>query len=237
MAAELIPVEAPDLQPLRSSFEQSQLESEFKAMVIAVFNAMIRDRERAANLLGMPHLGDDALMMRNIKADGLAVVHSDSTKLRFLLKAWRARNPQRGTKFLRTYLQALWPNQCTVEQLWMPLATANEYPVGLVPDGDPATHFLTSRSRVNVSTDTDDGTGLAEVARAFRSTMPARKLLELRLHGLAESSFGLANAAAVTMPLYGRGTLQNSNTAPHGGVSTANGAAVTMPIYLTGTLA
>ena len=53
--------------------------------------------------------------------------------------------------FLQTYLQTVWPNEWSIDQFWHPIATAVEYPAHKTVDGDPATHFLTSRVRVGES--------------------------------------------------------------------------------------
>jgi hypothetical protein len=62
---------------------------------LSVFNTYLRPRERQINLHGMPHLGDTEPIVRH-----------DATRTAFLLKAARARNPNRGMIFLRQYLQS-----------------------------------------------------------------------------------------------------------------------------------
>lgn len=126
--AALIPVDAPTLTPLRGSFEYDQLESEMKAVFLAVFESMLRASERRLNLYGMPHLGDSELIERAMKDAGLSIVRRNTTRTSFLLKAARARNPRRGMIFLRQYLQSVWPNVWQVEPLWHPVATAANYP-------------------------------------------------------------------------------------------------------------
>jgi hypothetical protein len=73
---------------------------------LSVFNTYLRPRERQINLHGMPHLGDTELIERTLKDYGLAIVRHDATRTAFLLKAARARNPNRGMIFLRQYLQS-----------------------------------------------------------------------------------------------------------------------------------
>jgi hypothetical protein len=128
MTNPLRPFDAPDLQPLRNSFEYDQLEADMKDAFMAVFNKYIRPAERQANLVGMPHLGDSDLIERTLKDYGLSIVKRDATRTAFLLKAARARNPRRGMIFLRQYLQSVWPGVWRVEPLWHPIATANVYP-------------------------------------------------------------------------------------------------------------
>lgn len=131
----LTPIERPTLQPLQNSFEYDQLESELKAIFIEVFESMIRERERRLNLYGMPHLGDTDLIERALKDSGLAIVRRDDTRMSFLLKAARSRNPRRGMIFLRQYLQSVWPNVWQVQPLWHPIASAANYPHELTPLG------------------------------------------------------------------------------------------------------
>lgn len=131
----LVPVEVPDLEPLRRSFEYDQLESELKEAFFAVFEKMIRPAERQLNLYGMPHLGDDVLIERALKDAGMAIVRRNSVRSGFLLKAAKSRNPRRGMLFLAQYLQSVWPNVWKIEQLWHPVALAADYPAHAVPAG------------------------------------------------------------------------------------------------------
>lgn len=133
MAANLIPIDAPALQPLANSAEYDQLESDLKAIFTSVYNALIRPRERQLNLYGMPHLGDTELMERVLKLNGLPIIRRDDTRTSFLMKAALARNPRRGMIFLKQYLQATWPNVWKVEPLWHPIATADQYPADVTP--------------------------------------------------------------------------------------------------------
>lgn len=125
----LIPVDPPDLQPLRESFEFDQLETELKAIFMKVFADTLRPLERRLNLYGIPHRGDIELIERAMKDSGLAILRRNETRAGFLLKAARSRNPRRGMHFLRQYLQSVWPNVWMVEPLWHPIATAANYPV------------------------------------------------------------------------------------------------------------
>lgn len=210
--SDLTPIDAPALAPLTESFEFDDVESQLKASFVKVFNDLIRDRERQLNLYGMAHLGDESLLQNNLKADGLSVMKRDAVQMRFLLKAARARNERRGTLFIKKYLQAIWPNVWKLEPLWMPLATANQYPVGITPTGDPSTHFLTGRYRITLPVDSDNGLGLTELSKAFRSVLAARLMLEMRLGTVLSNTGnqgGLAIAGgAVGMTIfYGSGTL------------------------------
>lgn len=211
--SKLIPVPVPALQPLARSFEFDALETELKAVVMAVFENMLRERERNLNLYGMAHLGGEDLMASALKSDGIAMVRRSFTRMQFLMKANRSRNPRRGLLFIKKYLQAIWPNIWLVEPLWQPIATAAAYPVGAIPNGDPTTHFLTGRVRITLPVSSDNGLGLTEIARAFRSTLPARLMLEFKLGTQFDSSgnnggLALANGAIGIMPFTAIGILK-----------------------------
>jgi hypothetical protein len=211
--SDLNPIDPPALAPLANSFDYDQLEGDLKTIFMDVFESMMRERERNLNLYGMAHLGGDELLASALKSDGVAMVRSNSARMQFLVKATRSRNERRGLLFIKKYLQAVWPNIWQVESLWQPLATANAYPVGVVPNGNPDTHFLTGRIRITLPVTVDNGLGLTEIAKAFRSTLPARLILEFRLGTVLDNSgalFGLAvaNGAIGMMPFTATGTLK-----------------------------
>lgn len=185
----LIPQPAPDLVPLRESHEADQMEAELKALFIELFEQFIRPGEREINTIGTPHLGPFEQFERAVKTEGLALVRrGDEESMRYLLRAWKARNPKRGLHMLRLYLRMLWPLGWSVEQLWCPVAGA--YPVDVTPTEQPG-HFLTSRVRVTISSDVSSGQELASVAPALRSVVPARMLLELRVNYRMDQELGL----------------------------------------------
>lgn len=225
----MLPIDSPDLLPLRNSAEYDQLESELKAIFLAVFNGMIRARERSLNLYGMPHLGDSELLERNLKADGLAVIRRDASSLSFLLKSWRSRNPKRGLGFLQTYLQTVFPNDWTVDQLWHPIATADAYPAHRKAPADPQTHFLTSRVRVGIDVSVVTSSDLTMMARALRSTLAARLVLEIILSQRVRTEFRIANGFGGRILLRTTGTLINQSINPQ--FSTIGGGASAMMAY------
>jgi hypothetical protein len=232
----LTPVDPPSLAPLTASAEENQLESELKQVFLTVFGNLVRERERALNLYGMAHLGEEELVQRNLQSDGLALIRQDAARMRFLLKAWRARNPERGVLFLKKYLQTVWPNEWSIDQFWHPIATAIEYPEHKTVDGDPETHFLTSRVRVGVSVAVDDGTGLIAMQKALRSTLAARLVLEMVLMVEMANEVRLASAAAVVMPMYVRGTLRGPGLVARNNVSINGALGIRMPVRFVGKL-
>lgn len=188
----LTPQDEPALAPLVNSYEADQIETELKAMFIDLFNTYIRPTERLVNTAGTPHLGPFSQVEQAVKAEGLALVrrsNADEEAMRYVFKSWRARNPKRGLHMLRVYLQMLWPNSWTMDQMWQDTGVA--YPTALVP-ADGGHHFLTSRLNVTVSNSYSDGSDVATVAPALRSAIPARMLLKVTVKQQLSSELGLA---------------------------------------------
>lgn len=82
---------------------------------------------------------------------------------------------------------------------------------GGVPVATPIVYFRTGRIRITLPVASDNGLGLLEIAKAFRSTLAARLMLELQLSTVFE------------------------NVGADGGLALANGASGIMPVSLTGT--
>jgi hypothetical protein len=74
-------------------------------------------------------------------------------------------------------------------------------------------YFRTGRIRITLPVAADNGLGLVEIAKAFRSTLAARLMLELQLStvfeslGQASGGFSLAGGAIGCMPILLEGTL------------------------------
>lgn len=202
----LTPSKPPDLEPLRNSFANTEAEADLRQLAIDLFTENMRSSERQLNVYGMPHLGPFQLLERVVTGDGLALYRrEDQEAMRYLFKAWKARNPKRGLIFLRTYLQLLWPNGWTCEQLWH-LKTA-PYPFGLVrrqdiPETDPnENHFLTSRVAVQIFSEEESGDGVLRVAPSLRAVVPARILLLISLSRAFENigtrALGVSNGSTL----------------------------------------
>lgn len=170
----------PALDPLAESPSTEQIEEDLNAAFIEVFEALLRPGERRVNAYGTPHRGSFTTIERFVKADGLAMERRTAAEafMAQLFRAWRARNPRRGTAFLRYYLSLLWPGQWTLVQLWHLPAVA--YPEGLVEADGPG-RWLTSRVRLDLEVDADDGDELSKLAGSFRSVLPARLLLDMSI--------------------------------------------------------
>lgn len=170
---------AADLAPLRNSHEADQLETELKALFMAMFAQFVRPALDEVATVGTPHLGSIDQLERAVKVDGFALQRNgDEGAMRYLHKAFRARNPKRGLHMLRTYLQLIFgEGNWELIQRWQD--AAQPYPTALSPTAEP-NHFLTTRIEARVIS-----TGLARtpelMAQAFRSVLPARMLLDVRL--------------------------------------------------------
>lgn len=186
----LIPQPEPDLTPLRESHEADIMESELKGLFMHLVETFIRPAEREIKTIGMPQLGSLEQFERAVKNEGLALVRrGDEETMRFLFRAWKARNPKRGLHMLRLYLRLLWPEGWRVDQLWC--LKGGTYPVDLVLS-DGGNHFLTSRVNVVISSGVTSGADVDAVAPALRSVVPARIVLSITLEQRSEAELGLA---------------------------------------------
>lgn len=180
--------------PLQSSFDATQTEQDIKNLFIAAFDETLREQASEIAVYGAPHLGSFNLVERHVSQDGLAMLRQgDEGGLRYLFKAWRYRNPKRGTAFLKTYLQVLFGGGYDVAQLWQNKLLP--YPAGLKSEGeialqalDLADYFLTSRIRVDLDIDTIP----ENIIRSLRTALAARFVLILRIAKFSENSFRLA---------------------------------------------
>jgi len=182
-----------ELIPLQRSAEYDEIETEFKALFLSLYRKDLSGRVIDANTLGMPHLGPDAFISRELNNDGLALLNdTTSDKTRMLFMAWRYLNPQRGTKFLAFYLRSLFGDVFTIDQLWC--SKAGEYPEDVMTEqeiqlaGHELTdYYLTSRLRVDIETEIVP----ERILSAARTAVAARFVLDLRA----------ARRAALKIPL------------------------------------
>lgn len=185
--------DAPDLAPLRASHEANDVETELKALFMLMLDAFLRPGERQVNTIGTPHLGPFTQVERAVKSEGLALFRrSDENAMRFLFRAWRARNPKRGLHMLRTYLQLLWPNDWSVSQLHQ--AKNKPYPLDLYNVEGPD-RYRTSRVLVGIASGDASEEEVLGVIPALRSVVPARILLDIILLNQMEQDIAMANAA------------------------------------------
>ena len=188
----LVVVHPPDLAPLAASHEADDLEAELKALFKQMFDTYIRPDERYVNLLGMPQNGPRALVESSLAADGLAIYRGADVASgagAYLLRAWRAKNPKRGLHLLQTYLQLLWPNVWTADQMWQD--ARRDYPKALAAKPTEH-HVLTSRIEVTLPARATTGGDAQAIAAGLRASLPARMVMKMSI--VDETSFdaGLA---------------------------------------------
>ncbi len=187
---------AADLAPLRRSHEADQLETELKALFMAMFDQYVRPGLDAVATAGAPHLGSIDQLERAVKVDGIALQRADVGVMRYMHKAFRARNPKRGLHMLRAYLQVMFGSDgWELDQKWQD--QGQPYPTSLHDEEAPG-RFLTTRLHAKVVS-----TGLARspelMAQAFRSVLPARMLLDVSLISYPfESGMRMFMAAAAS---------------------------------------
>jgi hypothetical protein len=194
-----IVIDPPDLGPLVNSAEYDEAEHELKAIFLELFATYLRTSERDLNVYGAAHLGSINLLQKRIQADGLAVFGDDTNAVQWLYRAWNARNPKRGMIFLKTYLQLLWPDGWTVDQMWQRKGVA--YPTqlvarGLITDPDPTTnYYLTSRITVSIDDSSETGVSIPRVAPALQASMAARFLVEIQVLKRFSNTLDVFNSA------------------------------------------
>lgn len=201
----------PSLDPLRASHEADDYEAELKDIFIEVFEAMLRPAERRLNSYGAPHRGAFSVVERAVKAEGLAMERATSAEayMAELYRAWRARNPKRGTAFLKHYLQLLWPNQWSIAQLWQD--PTKPYPAATSEVEQPG-WFLTSRIRVNL--DTADVADYSRLIGSFRAVIPARFVLDMTVRGGFNGGLRIANALQTSEMHFFTGTATTEPPTP-----------------------
>ena len=172
--------DAPALAPLQNSVDARQIEADLKAAFLQVFEQMVRPGMQDTRTLGIPHLGGPDQFERAAKQEGLSIYRdataTDDASLRYMLEAWRARNPKRGLAMLQAYLQLMWPNKWRCHQLWQ--AKEKPYPL-VLSEVDGGHHYLTSRVRVEISARALGNITVEQIAPALRSVVPARVVLEI----------------------------------------------------------
>lgn len=171
------------LKPLENSFAVNTLEDEVRNIAVRLYNETLKATADEINVYGSPHLGGFSQIERHVIADGLAVLRQgDEAAMRYLFKAWKYRNPRRGTHFLRTYLQILFGGDFEISKLYQ--LKTGVYPVNVKTEDEIrydaeqlADYLLTSRVRVDLGTDIVP----ERLLKPLFSTVAARIILEIRI--------------------------------------------------------
>lgn len=181
------------MTPLVESFANGALEAELRDLFVRLYDETLAEKAQEIDVYGAPHLGPFPLIERHVAQDGLSVIRQDNeAALRYLFKAWRFRNPRRGTHFLATYLRVLFGDY-EIDQLYQKKSAA--YPTLLRSEGDIeqlghslADYFLTSRLRVQLTTSIVPERILA----AMKSVVAARLILQVRIAQSTRTEVGTA---------------------------------------------
>ena len=179
-----------DIQPIKRSFDATQVDESVKRVYLQLIEELLRVDERRVNVYGAPFLGGRELQAKAIKQDGFAVINRDNESLYYLYKAWKYRNRMRGLHLLRTYLQTLWKDGWTAEQMWQrkdkPYPTALEtYEQAKQNIGN---YYLTSRIYVGIDDVSELGQNLLKLLPSIRTTLAAKYVLNLYLLRSFENS-------------------------------------------------
>jgi hypothetical protein len=192
--SDIIPIftaSQPELLPLQHSHDATDLETELKELFILMFETYIRPDERHVNVLGMPQHGSRELIDQSLASDGLSIYRGANVENgsgAYLLRAWRAMNPKRGMRLLETYLQLLWPNVWTANQMWQDKDVLTPYPTALV-EQDGGDHFLTSRVNVTLPSRVTAGGDVNAIRTGLRAALPARMVMNLAI--VSEDNFAI----------------------------------------------
>jgi RNA-binding protein YhbY len=192
------------LEALKNTAYASELEDELRNLFVKMYADHLQATADEINVYGAPHLGSLALVQRNVAADGVSIMsQADDVRTRYLHKAWRFRNPERGMHFLRTYLSAIFPGQHTINQLWQKKGEA--YPTALSEKTkavSESSHWLTSRIQVDL--DIEESLP-ARILNSIKTAVAARFVVKVRVAKFCESPVGVAMVMrpAVIMRLAG----------------------------------
>jgi len=216
------------LLPLQNSHTVGDIESELKALMVDLYATYQKEIADEINVYGMPHLGSFKLIERLTTQDGLVMLRQNSEDaMRYLYKAWRGRNPERGFHFLNTYLQVLWgEGNYFINQLWQSkvapypkllrsyqeiawdYAQQFTYQADYVEQGYAVDSvmlendwFLTSRVRVDVDTDRIPD----NIVTALKSVVPARILVKLRVAKFGKGGFNVAGVIGADNLMFASG--------------------------------
>ena len=172
------------LLPLNNSHTVGDIEKELQALQIDLFKQFQQAQFDEINVYGMPHLGSFSLIERISTQDGIIIIRQgDEARLRYLFKAWKGRNPERGLHFLKTYCQVLWgQDNYFINQLWQNKYIEYTKDLKILEELDwqglsRHSYFLTSRVLVDIDTDIIPET----IIKALRSIVPARIHIKMRL--------------------------------------------------------
>lgn len=192
------------LLPLVYSHEANDIEHELKQLTIRLYQKHLASRSADINNYGMPHLGSKELLKRYLVSQGISNFNLSSLtedEARYLLLAWRYRNPKRGTHFLHTFIKCVWGSDFEIAPLW-------QKKKGTYPQDTKTLHdiendrenindyFLTSRLKIVLYG--TSGHFSTEIAKSLNKILPARLFVtEVGRDIAAESTIYLVPAMRI----------------------------------------
>lgn len=230
------------MKPLMQSHAADALEAELKQLTIALWQEFLEQRKADINVYAAPHLGSKALLQKYLVSQGIhnfnvAALSEDAA--RYLLMAWRYRNPKRGTHFLRVFIRCLWGADFDIQSLWQ--KKSGTYPQDLVSEADMQQdglnindYFRTSRLRVVLYG--ESGYFPADIAVALNAILPARLFVaEVTRHSVTTETIWTASAAMVESTVEGYAQEWIQAVDDNGGLYFADDSEITS--LITGTAA
>jgi len=192
------------LSPLINSFENNQIESEFKAMFMALFSKL-SSQYFDATVQATPQLGSSSLVKNMLAYNGLSVLNSSMSEdeLKYILKMWLGNNSaRRGLTLIKSYLQVLYPNSIEINQL-MQLNNL-DYGTGNIYATDRNIHdtdkFLTSRVEFNLENASIENIQ-SNLSRLFNDILPAKFVPVFKVFGSFEVIVGEVEVLALDIYL------------------------------------
>lgn len=139
--------------PIDSQSNKEGIEQDLAQAFKTVFHDQFG--ERIANMLdyGCAHLGDNSVIERFSKQDGLLVLRRNNTSniiMRVLYANWLSQGGKRGLNYLEFALKMIWGDSFKITRLYHSIAYVERYPMFLTQLDSPDT-FLTSRIFVKIS--------------------------------------------------------------------------------------
>ncbi len=172
------------LIPLARSHTDNLVEHELRKLLITLFKQQLGGRADDINCYGMPHLGSQTLLKKYLVSQGVSNFNASSLSedyARYLVLAWRYRNPKRGTQFLNTFLQMVWGTEFDIFTLWQhknkPYTQELKTEPEILEDEESLDdYFQTSRLRITLYG--ESGYFSMEIAKSLNYVLPARLFVQ-----------------------------------------------------------
>lgn len=170
--------------PLVLSHAYDGVEDEMRHLFIAVYQKRLASRAADVNAYGMPHLGSKTLLQKYLVSQGISNFNAASLNedyARYMVLAWRNRNPKRGTHFLNTFLRLVWGTEFDIFTLWQhknkPYTKELKTEPEIEEDNESLDdYFPTCRLRVTLYG--DSGYFSMEIAKSLNHILPARLFVQ-----------------------------------------------------------